>query len=94
MSAVRKQPPGCDTAGCERPRPRLLVVGQTPPPLHGQAVIERLAQAHFDKVELADFSMGFSDEVAEVRQVQAKKLWHLLELILEVALARAHGPSQ
>ena len=73
-------------AGREAPRIRVLVVGQTPPPYHGQAVMtQRVLEGAYDRVELVPVRMRFSrtlDEVGRqfnvtrerIRQIEAKAL--------------------
>ncbi len=72
---------------------KVLVVGQTPPPFHGQAVmIEKLLAGKFEKVQLHHVSMRFSRTVEEVGRFAPKKLGHLAGIIARIALARwRHG---
>jgi hypothetical protein len=57
---------------------QVLVVGQTPPPLHGQAImIERLVEARLAGVKLVHVRMNFSHVLSEVGRFRAHKLAHL-----------------
>ncbi len=68
---------------------KVLVVGQTPPPLHGQAVmIEKLLAGSFQNVMLHHVPMRFSKIVEEVGRFQPRKLGHLAKIIGRIALAR------
>ena len=74
-------------------RIKILVVGQTPPPCHGQALmIERLVQARFERVELRHVRMAFSSSIADVGRFRVGKLWHLAGVIGRIVWQRiAHG---
>ena len=62
---------------------RALVVGQTPPPYYGQAImIEKLTQARFDSIEIVHLRMSFSDTVEEIGKLGWKKVLHLFRLLL------------
>jgi glycosyltransferase involved in cell wall biosynthesis len=68
-----------------RSRPTILVVGQTPPPFGGQAVmIEALLQGRYERIVLAHVRMAFSREMSDVGKVQASKLGHLLSVIASI----------
>jgi glycosyltransferase involved in cell wall biosynthesis len=74
---------------------RVLVVGQTPPPLHGQAImIERLVSARMRQVELKHVRMAFSTDIAEVGRMQANKIGRLVVLIARIWAARFRYHSE
>lgn len=61
---------------------KILVVGQTPPPFGGQAMmIERLVRASFTKIEIIHVRMAFSDNFKSVGTLDISKLTHLFSLI-------------
>src|SRR5919106_4080049 len=63
---------------------RALVVGQTPPPYYGQAImIEKLTQASFDSIDIVHLRMSFSDTVEEVGKLQWKKIFHLFRVFFQ-----------
>ena len=67
----------------------VLVVGQTPPPVHGQAVmIERLLRGKYASMRLFHVRMAFSDSIADVGRFQLGKLWHLLSVIVRIICQR------
>ena len=74
---------------------KVLVVGQTPPPYHGQAVmIERLLDSRLDDVRLYHVRMAFSRSISDLGKVQFGKLLHLFTVILNIYYARLrHGVS-
>lgn len=60
----------------------VVVVGQTPPPLHGQALaIERLVHADFERVMVHHVPMDFSSSIAEVGRFRLHKLARLARAI-------------
>jgi glycosyltransferase involved in cell wall biosynthesis len=68
---------------------KILVVGQTPPPYHGQAImIKRMLEASYPNAKLYHVRMGFSDEIDEVGKFRVRKICHLLQLILNTYCAR------
>jgi glycosyltransferase involved in cell wall biosynthesis len=61
---------------------KILVVGQTPPPIGGQAVlIKLLLDARYEHAELFHVRMAFSQEMDEIGRVKTAKFWRLLRLI-------------
>ncbi|QDU90006.1 Alpha-D-kanosaminyltransferase [Pirellulimonas nuda] len=75
--------------------PTVLVVGQTPPPTHGQAVmIELLLKSQMQRVRLRHVRMTFSDGIEEVGRFRLAKLGRLLGLVLRIVYARfAYGAT-
>ncbi len=73
----------------------VLVVGQTPPPVHGQALmIDRLLHTGFEQVELHHVRMGFSADIREVGRFRLGKLGHLFSVVGKIVSARVrHRPS-
>ena len=59
----------------------ILVVGQTPPPYHGQAVmVEKMLDGNYDDVELSHVRMAFSEDVDEVGKLGSANSPKLLNL--------------
>lgn len=73
-----------------RPRPlRILVVGQTPPPFGGQAVmIEALLQGTYERISLRHVRMVFSTDMDSVGKFAWAKVAVLFSTILKVWWAR------
>ena len=74
---------------------RVVVVGQTPPPFHGQSImIDKMLQARISGVKLFHVRMGFSRDFGEMKRFRLRKVWELLRIIYGVArvrlLERAH----
>lgn len=64
---------------------KILVVGQTPPPYHGQAImIKTLLEGEYTEVELFHVRMFFSKEMNELGRFTFSKVFHLLKVILEI----------
>jgi glycosyltransferase involved in cell wall biosynthesis len=77
--------------GIPVPKPpyRILVVGQTPPPFGGQAVmIQRLLELRSDKLQLFHLRMAFSEDMESVGKFAPRKLWVLFTTILRIWWAR------
>ncbi len=62
--------------------PRLLIVGQTPPPWHGQAVATKMLFEHdWGQREVETLRMAYSGEMQAVGRFSLDKVRHLFELI-------------
>jgi glycosyltransferase involved in cell wall biosynthesis len=69
----------------KNPKIRIIVVGQTPPPFHGQAVmIEQMLQGVYSSIEMIHVKMSFSRGIDEVGKFSFLKVFHLAEVILKV----------
>jgi glycosyltransferase involved in cell wall biosynthesis len=67
------------------PMIKILVVGQTPPPFHGQAVmIEETLKANYEGIRFYHVRMGYSKTVDEIGRFQFRKILHLFWIIMEV----------
>ena len=64
---------------------KILVVGQTPPPFGGQAImIENMLNQNFSKVRLYHVRMNFSADMDEVGKFKASKIIKLLVLVAKI----------
>lgn len=74
---------------------RVLVVGQVPPPVGGQALqIQRIVEHDFKKIQVDFIPMAFSDSAAEIGRPSRAKLRRLFGLIRSVRrYARFHPDS-
>lgn len=67
----------------------VIVVGQTPPPYGGQAImIQRLLEQTYEGVELHHVRMAFSREMNEVGNFHVRKIGHLIALVLRIIARR------
>ena len=65
-------------------KPVLLIVGQTPPPWHGQAVATKMLFDHdWPGWDVQTVRMAFSDEMHSVGRFELRKILHLVKLIRE-----------
>lgn len=73
-------------------KPTVLLMGQTPPPWHGQAVATQLLFDHeWPGFEVHRLRMEYSEEMIEVGRIQLKKLVHLIHLVRAARrILRAH----
>ena len=70
-------------------RIKLLVIGQTPPPHGGQALmIESLVNARMDDIEIFHVRMSFSSSFQTVGRFGLGKLFHLFGLVTKVLYLR------
>lgn len=62
----------------------ILLVGQTPPPFHGQAVITGMLFDHdWGDLRVKRLRMAFSDNIESVGEASWVKVWRLMILILK-----------
>jgi glycosyltransferase involved in cell wall biosynthesis len=68
---------------------KVLVVGQTPPPYHGQGImIERLIRTKMPGVQLIHARMGFSSDVKDVGRLRIAKVFRMFSLIVRIIYHR------
>ena len=68
---------------------KILVVGQTPPPYGGQAMMtERLLKSKMEGIEWYHVRMNFSKSIGEIGKFSANKIFHLLEIIFKSLFVR------
>jgi glycosyltransferase involved in cell wall biosynthesis len=68
---------------------RVLVVGQTPPPYGGQAMmIHRLVNSELDGIKIVHVRMAFSSSMGEIGRFRLSKLFHLVSLIVQITYHR------
>ncbi len=68
---------------------RVLVVGQTPPPFHGQSImIQMLVDGPIEGAEIHHLRMAFSDNMDQVGRFQTGKIFHLFYLIIAMCWLR------
>lgn len=73
----------------------VLVVGQTPPPVHGQAIaIRMLLDGTYESIELSHVPMDFSRTVQEIGQLGARKLGRLPLLVARILWARIRSGAR
>ena len=66
---------------------QLLIVGQTPPPWHGQAVATKmLVDGEWAEWETSSVRMAFSDDLDSVGRFEIGKIFHLFSQICERVL--------
>jgi glycosyltransferase involved in cell wall biosynthesis len=64
---------------------RILVVGQTPPPFGGQAImIQLLLDGAYDDIELVHVRMSFSKELKSTGKLKLAKLWELVCVVAAI----------
>ena len=68
---------------------RVLVVGQTPPPMVGQAImIEKMLTGTYEHIEMHHVRMAFSTEVKQIGRFTLSKMLHLFSVIARIWFAR------
>lgn len=69
---------------------RIVAVGQSPPPLGGQAfAIESFVSGRYRSIEVFHVRMAFSRRTAEIGKPRLAKVLHLLNLIARILWCRA-----
>lgn len=67
----------------------MLVVGQVPPPHHGQAVmVETLLRGRYTDVDLIHLDASYSDALDQVGGVSARKVARMLSVVVRAAWIR------
>lgn len=76
-------------------RIKVLIVGQTPPPYHGQAImIEKIISGPYDNIDTIHVPLSFSVEIDEVGVFKFKKIYVLFKVIFAIYLAKfKHKPT-
>jgi glycosyltransferase involved in cell wall biosynthesis len=78
----------CAVSAVPKPH-RILVVGQTPPPHGGQAVmIAELLKLRSPRLQLFHVRMAFSEDMESVGKFALRKVWVLFTTILRIMMAR------
>lgn len=68
---------------------KILVIGQTPPPYGGQAImIKYMLDGEYTDIEMFHVRMCFSKQFDELGHVQINKLFHLFEVIKNTWVSR------
>ena len=78
-----------DAQNINVPRLRVLVVGQTPPPMHGQALMTQLflASTHH-RIQVAFVRAAFSETIQDVGKVRGRKVIELASLLYRIFITR------
>jgi glycosyltransferase involved in cell wall biosynthesis len=75
-------------------KPHILLMGQTPPPWHGQAVATQILFEHeWPDFDIHRLRMEFSEEMLEVGRFQWRKVWHLFHLITKARRILKDNPG-
>ena len=75
--------------------PTIVVVAQTPPPFHGQAVMNQLLlEGDYSKVKFHHVRMAFSGDIQEVGSFKWKKIFHLVAVFFGIVAARFRTGAQ
>jgi glycosyltransferase involved in cell wall biosynthesis len=85
---LRRKRVDISTAMAKR-RKNVLVVGQTPPPVHGQSLmIQELLNGRYEGLALHHVRLNFSRSTEEIGSFQARKLFVLLKTLVDILVAR------
>jgi glycosyltransferase involved in cell wall biosynthesis len=73
----------------------IIAVAQTPPPFHGQAVMNQLfLEGDYSKIHLHHVRMAFSGDIQEVGTFRWKKIFHLVAVFFGIVAARFRTGAQ
>ena len=73
----------------------IIAVAQTPPPFHGQAVMNQLLlDGDYSKVKFHHVRMAFSGDIQEVGVFRWKKIFHLVAVFFGIVVARFRTGAQ
>src|ERR1700693_5690335 len=83
------------SSGRGRANLRMIVVGQTPPPVHGQAImIQRLLDLEIPGLEMHYVPMRFSPQIPEIGRIRFWKLIEGLKVITSIMATRLRTGAQ
>ncbi len=69
----------------QKEKKQILVVGQTPPPYHGQAMMtKRLVDAVFQNITIIHVRMAFSESSLEIGKASWKKIIHMFSIACHI----------
>ena len=72
----------------------LLLIGQLPPPWHGQAVATKIVFDHdWEGFGTRRLPMAYSSTLGSVGKWRLKKIWHLFELIFDARQMLRENPE-
>jgi glycosyltransferase involved in cell wall biosynthesis len=75
--------------------PKIVAVAQTPPPFHGQAIMNQLLlEGEYSRIQFRHVRMAFSDDIQEVGVFRWKKVFHLLAVFFGIVAARFRTGAQ
>lgn len=75
--------------------PTILVVGQTPPPVHGQAIMTQLLlDGDYQQIRVKSVRMAFSETIGEVGKVRLQKLIELVSVVARIFRAKLQTKSE
>ena len=64
---------------------RILIVGQTPPPYGGQAmIIKKIIEAKYENIEVFHIRMSFSKDMSSIGRFEFVKIIHLIKIIVNI----------
>lgn len=77
------------------PTTPVLVVGQVPPPFHGQAfMIKAILDGEYSRVELHHVEMDFSRDMTDIGRFRFGKIAHLVAVVLEIYRVRCRSGAR
>jgi glycosyltransferase involved in cell wall biosynthesis len=75
--------------------PKFVAVAQTPPPFHGQAIMNQLLlEGEYSRIQFCHVQMAFSVDIQEVGVFRWKKLFHLVAVFFGIVAARFRTGAQ
>jgi glycosyltransferase involved in cell wall biosynthesis len=75
--------------------PKIVAVAQTPPPFHGQAIMNQLLlEGEYSRFQFCHVRMAFSDDIQEVGVFRWKKIFHLVAVFFGIVAARFQTGAQ
>jgi glycosyltransferase involved in cell wall biosynthesis len=73
----------------------IIAVAQTPPPFHGQAVMNQLLlECDYSEIQFHHVRMAFSDDIREVGTFRWRKIFHLVAVFFGIVAARFRTGTQ
>ena len=74
---------------------RILIIGQTPPPYHGQAIMTKLLiESPLNNIIIYHIRLEFSKSLSEIGSVKIRKITHLFNVLIKAIVYKVKYSPQ
>ena len=73
---------------------RILIIGQTPPPYHGQAIMTKLLiESPLNNIIIYHIRLEFSKSLSEIGSLKIRKIIHLFNVLIKALVFKVSALS-